>query len=207
MAETMKSPDTAAEKPVASSRQHGSLSRSIMARVLASGMALTGVMEGCASEEDVTISFSSVGADGTYGEVGLSQDATAINASDDVTTTTDSAATADMAGDASVTTDVADAVDTATEATPDAGTAADSTMNETSGTETADTKATSKPDVESSETTPSSPKQICEAEKAAIIATLKPGAPECTGTIPGVGKVAGELICDGTNLEPNCIIK
>lgn len=231
----MNSLNTTAAKTDVSPRQHASLSKSIVARVLASGMALSSALSGCASDEDsVVIGFSAVGFDGADGNINLPEDATSTDAAGDVTTTTDSGA-AGMAGDASATTDAVDAVDAATvNETSDAGTSqtgADSTMSETVDTFTpADvptsggqdttiansvvdagtvntTDATSKPDTQSSETTPSSPKQICDEKKAAIIATLKPGAPECTGTIPGVGKVAGELVCDGTNLEPNCIIK
>lgn len=53
---------------------------------------------------------------------------------------------------------------------------------------------------------PSTPKEICEALVKQYLATLKPGQPECTGSIPGVGKVAGTLACQGDNLEPNCVI-
>ncbi|MCX6733944.1 MAG: hypothetical protein NTX63_03965 [Candidatus Peregrinibacteria bacterium] len=231
MAGTINSLSTFVAKTDVSPRQHTPLSMSIVARVLASGMALSSALSGCASsEDDVLVSFAGVSLDGGSGDISLAQDGTATDTAGDATTTTDSES-ANMAGDVSATMDAADAVDTAAvKETSDTG--ADIAMSETSDTVTpadtltsagqdvivaadssvvdagaVDAGTTPKPDIQSSETTPSSPKEICEGKKAAIIATLKSGAPECTGTIPGVGKVAGELVCDGTNLEPNCIVK
>lgn len=89
------------------------------------------------------------------------------------------------------------AVDTGSGSAVDAGTVA------VDASSSAAEVSTSKIDT-SSDTIPSGPKQICETAKAKMIAALNPGAPECTETIPGVGKVAGKLVCDGTNLEPNC---
>lgn len=87
---------------------------------------------------------------------------------------------------------------------PKDGTVVDAAMADMAA-ETADTKPA---EVKASETVqPKTPKEICEANKAAAIAALKPGEPECTQVIPQVGKKPGVLVCSGSNQDPNCVVK
>ncbi len=182
-----------------------SLRTAAVARLLAGTMA---AMAACSSDELVGGTPSLVGIAGD--DVNSPNDSTsALDAASDTTTTNDGGM--DMAGDttpvAADSSSDALASDTsgATETINLADTSTDATAADTSGPAK---DATSTADIshDSTDVVPSSPKQICEAVKANMISALKPGAAECTETIPGVGKVAGKLVCDGANLMPNCVV-
>lgn len=71
--------------------------------------------------------------------------------------------------------------------------------------ETADTKPVEVKPLETAQSKTS--EEICKEKKAELLAALKPGEPQCTQAIPGVGKKPGELVCSGTNEDPNCVVK
>lgn len=198
-----------------------SLRTAVVARLLAGTMALSAAaLSACSSDETVMPvlvgGFGDSGADG----MSLSNDSTStVDTASDTTTTTDggvdmagdaTTATADVTADASSDALASDTSDTA-ETVSSSDSSSDSTVTDTiltadTSTPAVDTANNDTDIVAIADTAPSGPKQICEAAKAKMISTLKPGAPECTETIPGVGKIAGKLVCDGPNLEPNCVI-
>ena len=213
-----------------------SLSTRTVAKLLSVTMSISTAIAGCADDQGVVgPSLVSADMDSNNGSVSMPTDSTStVDAAGDITTATDSEiapTVAEIAGDADISTadidstvketsstmgDVTSAADTTVDTTTDTTVAVgpDSTIDTSvvetiaTATDTSSNAAevsTSTIDA-SSDTIPSSPKQICEKKKAEIIAALKPGAPECSETIPGVGTKAGKLVCDGTNLKPNCEI-
>lgn len=193
-----------------------SLRTAVVARLLAGTMALSAAaMAACSSDEVINPVLVGIGDSGADG-ISLSDDSTStVDAASDTTATTDGGV--DMAGDSTtVTADASsdtlasDTSDTGAETAISTDASSDSTAADTISTADTSTLVDASNNgtdiIATADTAPSGPKQICETAKAKMISALKPGAPECTETIPGVGKIAGELVCDGTNLEPNCVI-
>ncbi len=203
------------------SRAPRSLRSTVVARLLAGTMALSAAaLAACSSDEivnpELVGGFGDSGADG----INLSNDSTStVGAASDTTATTDggvdiaedaTTVTADASSDTSSDALASDTsntgAETASSTDASTGSTAADTISTTDTSTPVDTSNNGTDIIAKADTTPSGPKQICEAAKAKMISALKPGAPECTETIPGVGKIAGKLVCDGTNLEANCVI-
>ncbi len=230
MTENLHSISSAAVVTTPSRGRMNSLTRSSMAKLLTATMAAVSACSITDGSDGVSPTISSYNGgdtqDGIIRSFNMSVDATAAvsDIADDATPAVANDSSDDsgveMAGEITDTCpDATDSTDSAvTDATVSAEingdvanntnetvasetiTATDSTAGGDSNKET--TGDASQPTVET--TKPSSPKEICEDKKAQIIATLKSGEPECSGFIPGAGKISGKLVCEGANTEPNC---